>query len=77
MLTLRSSVIGLFVLLTGCVGYGYQPVGYGYGGYPGGYAQPYAPAYIAPPVRVVVPVVARGPWNHQMSRPYYHEHHRV
>ena len=54
MRALRGTVIGVLLLLTGCVAYGPQPAAYGYG-YAPGYA--YTPVYVAPFPAVVVPVV--------------------
>jgi len=72
MRALRGMVVGVLTLLTGCVAYGPQPAGYGYGdGY--GYAPSYSytPVYVAPVPRIVVPVV-RYPghryWGHPRWR---------
>ncbi len=70
MRTLRSMVIGVFCLLTGCVAYGPQAGGYGYG-YGAGYGYvPTYPTYVAPATTIIVPV-ARAP---RYYRP--HGHHR-
>ena len=70
MRALRGMVIGVFVLLTGCVAYGPQSGAYGYGyGYGSGYS--YAPVYVAPVPTVVVPV-ARYP----VYRPSWHRRWR-
>jgi hypothetical protein len=80
MLTLRMFVMSSLLILTGCVAYPYQPAGYAYGGSPYGYGQSYAPAYMAPPVNVVVPLAVPGPWyrpyNRSHGRPYGRPHHR-
>ena len=62
MRTLRSMVIGVFCLLTGCVAYGPQAGGYGYSyGYGAGYSYvPTYPTYVAPATTIIVPV-ARAP----------------
>ena len=46
MLILRAAVLSLVVMLTGCVGYSYQPVGYAYPAYPAVYGG-YSPGYVA------------------------------
>ena len=72
MRALRGMVVGVFTLLTGCVAYGPQPAGYGYGdGY--GYAPSYSytPVYVAPVPRVVVPVV-RYPQRYPGHRHWRH-----
>ncbi len=72
MRALRGTVVGVFVLLTGCVAYGPQPAGYGYGGgYGYGSSYSYTPVYVAPVPRVVVPVVRYPlyrPWGHRRWR---------
>jgi hypothetical protein len=68
MRALRSTVVGVFFLLTGCVAYGPQPAAYGYG-YGSGYS--YSPVYVAPAPTVVVPV-ARYP----IFRPWWHRRWR-
>ena len=72
MRALRGMVVGVFTLLTGCVAYGPQPAGYGYGGgYGYGSSYSYTPVYVAPVPRVVVPVVRYPlyrPWGHRRWR---------
>ena len=74
MRALRGMVIGVLLLLTGCVAYGPQSGGYGYGyGYGHGYGPSYSytPVYVAPIPRVVVPVVRYPnyrPWGHRRWR---------
>ena len=72
MRALRGMVVGVFTLLTGCVAYGPQPAGYGYGGgYGYGSSYSYTPVYVAPGPRVVVPVVRYPlyrPWGHRRWR---------
>ena len=69
MRALRSTVIGVFCLLTGCVAYGPQAGGYGYGA---GYSYvPTYPTYIAPATTIIVPI-ARAP----RYRPYGHHRWR-
>jgi len=46
---LRSAVLSMALLLTGCVGYSYQSAGYGYSAYPVGYTG-YSASYVAPVV---------------------------
>jgi len=71
MRALRSTVIGVFCLLTGCVAYGPQAGGYGYG-YGAGYSYvPTYPTYIAPATPIIVPI-ARAP----RYRPYGHHRWR-
>ena len=69
MKTLRGMVIGVFFLLTGCVAYGPQAGGYGYGAHYG-YAPAY-PTYVVPAATIVVPIV-RAP----RYRPYGHHNWR-
>ena len=59
---LRSAVLSLALLLTGCVGYSYQPAGYGYSSYSTGYAG-YSGGYVAP-------VVVGGAYGYRPA-PYY------
>jgi hypothetical protein len=69
MRALRSTVIGVFCLLTGCVAYGPQAGGYGYGA---GYSYvPTYPTYIAPATTIIVPI-ARAP----RYRPFGHHRWR-
>ena len=57
MRALRGMVVGVLLLLAGCVAYGPDAGAYGYG-YGSGYAyRPAYPAYAAPYSTVVVPVV--------------------
>ena len=66
MRSLRGVVVALLFLLTGCVAYGHQPAAYGYGSGP---SYSYAPVYVAPIPRVVVPIV-----RYPRYRPYGHRH---
>lgn len=59
---LSSAVLGFSLLLTGCVGYSYQPAGYGFSGYQAGYAG-YSAGYVAP-------VVVGRPYGWRPA-PYY------
>jgi len=68
MLTLRAAVLSLVVMLTGCVGYSYQPVGYGYPAYPAVYGG-YSPGYVAPVV--VAPSYGYRPGPYYRPAPYY------
>jgi hypothetical protein len=77
MRALRGMVVGVLLLLTGCVAYGPRPAAYGYGyGYTPGYA--YSPAYVAPapayvtPAPTIVVPIARYP----QYRPGWHRHWR-
>jgi len=65
MRALRGMVVGVLMLLTGCVAYGPRSAAYDYG-YSSGYAyRPAYPVYVAPYPRVVVPVV-----RYPQYRPY-------
>ncbi len=67
MRALRGMVVGVLLLLTGCVAYGPESVAHGYG-YGSGYAyRPAHPVYVGPYPPIVVPVV---------RYPRYHRHHR-
>lgn len=66
MLALRRFLLSALLVLTGCVGYPYQPAGYGYDAYPAVYGQAYGPGYMAPSRNVLVPLAVPGP----MYRPY-------
>lgn len=69
MRVLRGMVVGVLLLLTGCVAYGPQEAAHGYG-YGSGYAyRPAYPVYAAPYPTVVVPAV-RYPRHHR-----HHRHH--
>ena len=71
MRALRGMVVGVLLLLTGCVAYGPRPAAYGYGyGYGPGYS--YSPVYVAPVPTIVVPIV-RYP-QYRPYRPYGHRH---
>ena len=57
MKALRGLVVGMLLLLTGCVAYGPPAAAYGYG-YDLGYVyRPAYPVYVAPYPTLVVPVV--------------------
>ena len=69
MRALRGMVVGVLLLLTGCVAYGPRPAAYGYGS---GYSYtPAYPVYVAPFPTVVVPVI-----RYPQYRPYGHRHWR-
>jgi hypothetical protein len=74
MRALRGMVVGVLLLLTGCVAYGPDAGAYGYG-YGSGYAYRSAyPVYAAPYPTVVVPVV-RYP-RYQSHGHHYRPHGR-
>ncbi|MFZ4708477.1 MAG: hypothetical protein ACOYMH_01365 [Zwartia sp.] len=68
MRALRGMVVGVLLLLTGCVAYGPQPAAYGYGYGP---SYSYSPVYVAPVPTIVVPVV-----RYPQYRPYGHRRWR-
>jgi hypothetical protein len=74
MRALRGMVVGVLLLLTGCVAYGPPAAAYGYG-YGPGYAYspvyPAYPVYVAPYPTIVVPVV-----RYPQYRPYGHRRWR-
>jgi len=71
MRALRGMVVGVLLLLTGCVAYGPPAAAYGYG-YGSGYAyRPAYPVYVTPYPTVVVPVV-----RYPQYRPYGHRRWR-
>ena len=68
MRALRGMVVGVLLLLTGCVAYGPPAAAYGYGYGPGYASSPVYPAYpvyVAPYPTIVVPVV-----RYPQYRPY-------
>ncbi len=65
MRALRGMVVGVLLLLTGCVAYGPPAAAYGYGYGPGYAYRPAYPVYVAPYPTVVVPVV-----RYPQYRPY-------
>lgn len=57
MRVLRGMVVGMLLLLTGCVAYGPPAAAYGYGYGPAYAYRPAYPVYVAPYPTVVVPDV--------------------
>jgi len=71
MRALRGMVVGVLLLLTGCVAYGPPAAAYGNGYGPGYAYRPAYPVYAAPYPTVVVPVV-----RYPRYRPYGHRRWR-